>query len=356
LGRRVLVGNTPSSPIHLAYILLDKLAKCVPHIVEEMTIRLDTITILSYISIILCWLVLTAVVTTASLVLGVAITRVTIAVIILVITLCTGVAEVLSLVIIVVEDGSTTITRLLKVLILPTIGGVEIMVESVLSTIQFAPPIVGVFTYDLVATSATLGIVVVSRDSNYIRRIDLDNHGLASVAVREVREILDGAEVQSIRASAILVLVHLVARHLTDRPYGVVECARVNVLVVRLDILEGEEESILGVGEITHIQEVTEFVDCTKARILHKVAEEVDDRLNREILFDEVDDLASKGVVQRLTLVVHHTIDDRDIGVVDEILYLARQIHLIKEGFPILCLDCIQCLCVVRMRVVNRID
>jgi hypothetical protein len=289
-----------------------------------MTIRLDTITIVGYISIVLGWFIVTAVVLTASFVLLVTITRVTITIIL--------------------------------VLVVPTIGGVEIMVESVLSTIQFAPPIVGVFTYDLVATSATLGIVVVSRDGNYIRRIDLDNHGLASVAVREVREILDGAEVQSIRASAILVLVHLVARHLTDRPYGVVECARVNVLVVRLDILEGEEESILGVGKITHIQEVTEFVDCTKARILHKVAEEVDDRLNREILLNEVDDLTSKGVVQRLTLVVHHTIDDRDIGVVDEILYLTRQIHLIKEGFPILCLDCIQCLCVVGMRVVNRID
>jgi len=86
---------------------------------------------------------------------------------------------------------------MLILLILPTIGGVEIGVETILSTIQLAPPIIGVFTDHLVARATTLGVVVVSRDADNILWIDLEDHRLASVAVPKVREIGNRAEVQS---------------------------------------------------------------------------------------------------------------------------------------------------------------
>jgi hypothetical protein len=86
---------------------------------------------------------------------------------------------------------------LILVLILPTIGGVEIGVESILTTIQLAPPILCVFTDYLILASATLGVVIIRWDANNILGIDLDNHGVTSVCISKMRKIGNRAEVQS---------------------------------------------------------------------------------------------------------------------------------------------------------------
>jgi hypothetical protein len=146
--------------------------------VEEMTIRLDTILI--FVASLIPMLILLI----AEAMVFIAIIRI-----------CTRVAKRLMLIII-VEDATTILASLL-ILIVSTIGGVEIMVKSVLTTTNLFPPILGVFTDHLIARATTLGVIVVSRNGDYILGIDLDNHGVTTIGVREVREILDRAEVQS---------------------------------------------------------------------------------------------------------------------------------------------------------------
>jgi hypothetical protein len=134
-----------------------------------------------------------------------------------------------------------------------TILIIERRIESAFAPVDLGTPILIVFTNDLIAASTTLGIVVVSRDRDYISWIDLDDHGVTTIGIREVREILDGAEVQSSRASAILVLIDKIAWHLTDRSNGVIKLARMYVLVIRTNILEGKEIPIGSHGEIANL-------------------------------------------------------------------------------------------------------
>ena len=69
-------------------------------------------------------------------------------------------------------------------------------------------------------------------------------------------EDTDRTEVQSVGASALLVLVHPIARHFTYLANRVVELARVDVEVIGSNILEGEEVSILRNGEFSCFKEV----------------------------------------------------------------------------------------------------
>jgi hypothetical protein len=247
---------------------------------------------------------------------------------------------------------------IILVLIVSPIGGVEVGIESVVTT-QTLTPVVGVFPDHLVATSATLRVIVVGRDADHIGRIDLEDHGLASVAVTEVRQVVDGAEVQTSGASEILVIAHRISTHLTDLTYGVVELARVNVRVVGTNILEGKEVTILGNGELTHIQEGVEFLHGTIARILHEIDHEVEQRLNREILLHELNHTLGESVVDDFSVEGDCPIVDFD-GLTPElvkvVLDLSGEIHEIVELAVIFSLDCLKCLGVVGMGLVDCVD
>jgi len=210
-----------------------------------------------------------------------------------------------------------------------------------------------------VLASASLGVVVVGRDADHISRIDLEDHRLATTSIREVREIVDGAEVQPCGASLILVIAHGISTHLTDLAHRVVKLARVNVLVITTDILEGEEETILGDGELAHIEEGVEFLYRPIGGILHEVDHEVEQRLNREILLHELNHTLGEGVVDDLTIEGDCSIVDLD-GLTPElmevVLDFASEIYLIEEGCPVALLDSFECLGVVRMGRINRVD
>jgi len=210
-----------------------------------------------------------------------------------------------------------------------------------------------------VLASASLGVVVISRDADHISRIDLEDHRLATTGIGEVREIVDGAEVQPCGASLILVVAHGISTHLTDLAHRVVELARVNVPVIATDILEGEEVTILGDGELAHIKEGVEFVDRPIGGILHQINHEVKQGLNREILLHELNHTLGEGVVDDLTIEGDCSIIDLD-GLTPElmevVLHLASEIDLIEERCPVILLDSFKSLGVVRMRRINRVD
>jgi hypothetical protein len=199
------------------------------------------------------------------------------------------------------------------VLILSSIRRVEIVIESVLSTIQLGTPVLGVFCNHFIAASASLGVIVIRRDSDYILGIDLNDHCVTSVAIGEVGKICNRTEVQSVGASAILVLIHFVAKHLTDLANRVVKCPTMDVLVISFNILEGEEVTILCDRKLSNLKEVVEFIDCTIARILHHIVEEVEQRLEGKVLLHERDHTLCHGVVDDLTLEHDATIYDLDI-------------------------------------------
>jgi len=294
---------------------------------------------------------------------GLAMTSTTTATIVLVIV--AGVTEHLGVLIPIIEDGLAVGTILvilvfifILALILSTIGGVEFRVETIVTT-DTLTPVVGVFGNHLILASASLGVVVISRDADHISRIDLEDHCLASVCIGEVREIVDGAEVQPCGASLILVIAHGISTHLTDLAHRVVKLARVNVPVIATDILEGEEVTILGERELAYLKEGVEFVDSTIARILHQVDHEVEQRLEGEILLHEGDHTIRKGVVDDLAVEGDCSIIDFD-GLTPELvkvmLHFAREIDEIEEGCPVALFDRIESFGVVGMGRINRED
>ena len=211
----------------------------------------------------------------------------------------------------------------------------------------------------LVLASATLGVVVVGRDADHISRVDLHHHRLSTIGVGEVGQIVDGAEVQTSGASLILVITDCISTHLTDLAYGVVELARVNVLEVGTNILEGKEAPVLGDGELAHIKEGVKFLYRTIARIVHEVDHEVKQRLNRKILLHEVNHTLGESVVDNLSVEGDCPIVDFD-GLTPElvkvVLDLSGEIHEVVELAVIFSLDCLKCLGVVGMGLVDCVD
>jgi hypothetical protein len=224
---------------------------------------------------------------------------------------------------------------LVLVLILPTIGGIEWCIPTRLTAPDLLAPVFGVFTDNFVAASASLGVVVVRRNSNNVRRIDLDDHSLSILGIKEVGKICDGAEVQAIAASAILVLVNLVALHLADGTNRIVECARMYVLEIGTNILEREEVTILCEWQLTSFKEVIQLIHSPLGRIVQEIVEEVEHGLERQVMLDEFQNALCERVVNRITLKVDDTIFDEDVGVVNVVTHLARQVHQFQEQLPI---------------------
>jgi hypothetical protein len=129
-----------------------------------------------------------------------------------------------------------------------------------------------------------------------------------------------------------------------------------NVSIICLDILEGEEVTILGDRKLSNIKEVVEFIHSTIARILHKVIEEVEQGLERQVLLHEGDHSLGESIVNWLPLVDDDTIYNLDIRVKNKVLDLASNIYMVEEGVPILSLDCFKSLLIVGVCVINRVD
>jgi hypothetical protein len=222
-----------------------------------------------------------------------------------------------AMVIIAIVGVRAFLVLVVLVLVVSTIGGIEIGVPTRFIPIEFRTPVLFVFCNNLVSASATFGVLVVCWNRHYIAGIDLDDHGLAILPIGEVRKILDRAEVESIGTGAFLVLVHPIARHLTYFANRVVELARVNVEVIATNILEGEEVTILGDWEFSCFQEVVEFIDCSLAWIIHEVLEEVQEWLMWKSLTHEVEDSFGQSVVNDLSMIVDRTILDLNIGSIE---------------------------------------
>jgi hypothetical protein len=103
----------------------------------------------------------------------------------------------------------------------------------------------------------------------------------------------------------------------------------VNVLVICTNILEGEEVTILGDGEFSHLKEIIQLIDCPLARILEKILKEGEKRLEGKILLHEANNPLGKSVMNHLTLVGDCSIYNLNIIAVDEVLDLPRKINLI---------------------------
>jgi hypothetical protein len=228
--------------------------------------------------------------------------------------------------------------------ILSTIGGIEIRVPTRFLALNLASPIVLVFGNHFIPASASLGVVIVCWNRHNILWVDLDDHGLSTIGIRKGWKILDGAEVESRRASAILVLIDSVARHFTYLANRVVECSRVNVFVIGTNILEGEEVSILCDREFSCFQEVIEFIDCSLRWIIHEVLEEVEKWFMGQTITHEIQNTLCERVVNDLSMIVNRTILDLDIGSIEIGINLLTDIDDVDESIPILLADCFKCL------------
>jgi hypothetical protein len=333
VAREIVPLATPPL-LHLIYNLFDLTDKLVDDgLLNLITLNLGEATFLIS-EIVIGWLLLLLVLSTGEVGIGRILLLVFVKELILII-LIIGIIKVL-------------------VLILGTILIVEVSIPTRLMVAELGTPILGVFCNHLIATATTLGVLVVSRDSDHIGRIDLDDHGMSTTGIREVGKILDRTEVQSARASAILVLIDLITRHLTDLANGVVEGSRVNVLVVSTNILVGKEATIGSDGKLTRLKEVIKLIDGTMGRILHQVLKELAQGQEGQTLTHELHDAVGKRVVDRGVLEIDHTILDLNIlgGIgIDG----GSDVGEFDEGIPILSLDSLNDLGVVGMVRINRI-
>jgi hypothetical protein len=207
--------------------------------------------------------------------------------------------------------------------------------------VQLGTPVLGIFIDNLITSATTLGVVVVGRDGNDILGIDLNDHGVTPTGIAEVREILDRTEVQTIGASPILVLVNLVARHLTNLANRVVKGSAMNVLEVCSDILVSKEVTICCDGKFPSLKEIVKLVDCTIGRVLHKVLKELNQGQERQSVTHEVDDTGGDGVVNGFILVKKDSILDLNIP---RHIGIDRSRNVCKGGnlVPVLHLDCLK--------------
>jgi hypothetical protein len=221
-------------------------------------------------------------------------------------------------------------------LIVSTIGGIETGIPTRFIPIEFAAPVILVFCYHFVSASATLGVVVVCWNCHNILWIDLDNHCLSIFSIREVWKILNRTEVESVGAGALLVLVHRIARHLTYLAHRVVEVTRMNVLVIRTNILESEEVTILCDWEFSCFKEVVEFIYCSLAWILHEVLEEVQERFMGKTLTHEGKNPFGESIVDDLTPIVNCSTLNLNLCSIEVGLNLLTDVHQIDETSPVL--------------------
>ena len=104
-----------------------------------------------------------------------------------------------------------------------------------------------VHVHYLILGATALGVVVIGGDADHIGGVDLEDHHMA-IAPGEMLEIFHGAEVQSVRAGAVLVIVHRVAGHRNGLTHRVVERTAVNVFEVRTNRFVGQEAAVGGNG------------------------------------------------------------------------------------------------------------
>ncbi len=169
-------------------------------------------------------------------------------------------------------------------------------------------------------------------------------------------KIRDGAEVQAVAASAILVLVNLVALHLADGANRIVELARVDVRVVCLHVLEREEVSILRDRQLASLKEVIQLIHGPLGRILHEVAEEVEQRLERQVLLHEVDDALGQRVVDRLAVEHDDAVFDLHVAAVNVVTHFAGEVNEVEELRPILVTNSLKNVLIVGVVGVHGID
>ena len=118
---------------------------------------------------------------------------------------------------------------------------------------------------------AHLGEVVVVRNGNDVRRIDLADHNTVACGATEVGQVLFRANVQTVAALARAILINLPAFHLRVGANAVVEPARVDVLVIPSHLLVGEEAAIRSDRNVAVLKEIVERQHAAANWILEQV-------------------------------------------------------------------------------------
>jgi hypothetical protein len=70
-------------------------------------------------------------------------------------------------------------------IVVSTLGGIEIGIESRFTPIDLTTPILFVFGYHFVSATTPLGVIVIAWNAHYICWIDLEDHCLSTIAIRE---------------------------------------------------------------------------------------------------------------------------------------------------------------------------
>ena len=150
--------------------------------------------------------------------------------------------------------------------------GVHRFVEETLGWIVEVK--IAVQVHYLILGATALGVVVIGGDADHIGGVDLEDHHMA-IGTGEMLEIFHGAEVQSVRAGAVFVVVHRVAGHRNGLTHRVVERTAVNVFEVRTNRFVGQEAAVGGNGQIAFFKKPIKFIGCSHGRVLHQVFQEL---------------------------------------------------------------------------------
>ena len=206
------------------------------------------------------------------------------------------------------------------------------------------------FANHLVTSSTALGVVVVAWDAHNVCGVDLDDHN-ATLTTMVVWQVAEAAKVQAVGASAVLVLINLVAWHLQHCAHAVVHLASVEVTVVVTHLLVGQEAAVLGDGQCSGFQEAIQLIHSPLAGVLHEIVEEAQHGLSVEVFADHVQDATNHAAAHWHIAVENFAITHSDIALaevdhalldVDEALNFCVVLDL--ERFADLAVMCMICI------------
>ncbi len=151
---------------------------------------------------------------------------------------------------------------------------------------------------------------------------------------REVGKIFLRTEVQTAGASAVLVLVNLIALHLTNLAHRVVERPAMDVLPIGADVLEGEEVTVLGDWKIAELKESIKLINRTLGRILHQILKKLNHRTEWKILVHQGENAISDRIVEDFPVEHNRTVHKANLASSDKGTNRSGNIRKSFEGLP----------------------
>src|SRR6056300_253948 len=142
-----------------------------------------------------------------------------------------------------------------------------------------------ILTDYFISASTKFLAITVTRNTHNILRIDLNDNDLIASLNTSIRcHIVQCTSMKSLRASHRAVIVYLCSTHCADLTHPVVKLTFPLIPEVATDCFVCKEMSILSDRKIFMLQEIIQFSLTLHTWILHKIFQEIYERLKRQTL------------------------------------------------------------------------